>query len=195
MLGGSVAALNVPIAKCIQWIRPNNVLEYGCGWGKFGRICQQIEVAPERLVAVQKLFNPGDKEGIMSHGYTEIIDEDIKSYVNNGIDTRYDMIVALDVIEHFFFGDAISIVDYSLYNCSYFLLVWPSRLPQNIGDDFTFNKFDLHRTSFELSEISTRFDVVYYSQASLSEHAGQGRYHLALLRGHMNFKPLLPPIA
>jgi hypothetical protein len=189
MLGYSAPDLDLAIARCLNQLKPRNILEYGCGQGKLGKICKLLELAPENLRAVQKLFNANDRTLLHDIGYTDIVDEDIYEYVRKGLKTKYDMIIALDVIEHFMYSDAISIIDSSLYNCEWLLLVWPSRLPQD-GDDL-----DIHRTSFELRELASRFDIVYYSQTGLNEISVAQRYHLALVRGYMNFKTIRPALA
>ncbi|MEI7606780.1 MAG: hypothetical protein WCJ64_05300 [Rhodospirillaceae bacterium] len=194
MLGSSLGILNLPISKCLITLRPKSILEYGCGEGKLGVLCSQLGLPVGKLAAVQKLFQDNDRDNIISRGYTEVIDEDIKEYVARGIPERYELIVAMDVIEHFFYGEAMSIIDYSLYNCDNFLLVWPSRLAQNFGDTHTLNRFDIHKTSFGLNEIVSRFEVIYYVKVSLPEYCGSGHYHLALLRGHMNNRIIPPPI-
>lgn len=200
MLGGSVQILNQEIARCVFSLKPKTVFEFGCGAGKFGWICNQVQVVPDVLIAAQKLFTDNDEAFLLSKGYTKILDVDISEFIKNGFDTQYDLIVGMDIIEHFMYGEAMSIIDYSLYNCDYFLLVWPSKFPQNLGDPHRDGNLhvasilDVHRTSFELSDICNRFDVVHYTQVNLSENPSIMRFHLAVLRGHVNTKPLFPPI-
>lgn len=177
MLGTSINNLDGKIGEVIRALQPKSILEYGCGQGKLAKLCKV-----KRLDAVQKLFAPDDLGKLLALGYKAIVDADIKDYLAKGIPRQYDMIAALDVLEHFYLGEALGIIDYSLYNCDYFLAVWPSRLPQNIGHEATHNAYDLHRSSFELRDLA-RFDVVYYTQASLEPPS---LYHLAVLRGHMN---------
>jgi len=200
MLGGSVQIINIDIAKCLARIIPKKILEFGSGNGKLAYILDAINITPTKLVAVQKLFSENDRNNLLSKGYTDVIDDDISNFLRNGLSEHYDIIAGMDVIEHFFYGEAMSIIDYSLYNCNFFLLVWPSRFPQNLGDPErdgqlkVSNILDVHRTSFELSDISSRFDVVYYNQVSLGTHSRTMRLHIALIRGHMNFEPLCPQV-
>lgn len=189
MLGASANHLDLNVAKCLRHVEPTSILEYGCGGGKLGRLCQQLGLKLESLHAVQKLFQPEDMALLQGAGYNNIYDEDIYEFVRRGIPNQYSLIVALDVIEHFMHAEAMSIIDYSLYRCSYMLLVWPSHYPQQ-----TDNVYETHRTSFELRDIANRFDVVYYSQTGFIEVSAAYRYHIALLRGHMNFS-VKPAIA
>ena len=178
MLGTSGNQLNQNIARCLMHIKPNSILEYGCGKGKLGIIIQALKMQLQ-LNAVQKLFMPDDRQNLEAIGYNKIYDEDIKEFVTRGIFDPYDVIVASDVIEHFMYSDAISILDYSLFCCKYFILVWPSRS----GSAPTTNQFDIHRTSFELRQIVDRFDVVYYTYAN---DGPTSKYQIAVLKGHCN---------
>lgn len=187
MLGVSMDLLDKNIAKCLAYIRPKSVLDYGAGHGKLGRMVRQMGIESTEVVALQTLFEPGDRQLLLDAGYTEVIDTDILEYVKRGIPKKYDMISALDVIEHFMWSDAMSIIDYSLYCCDWMLLLWPSRCPQP-GT----NPLDIHRTSFELHDLTNRFDIIYYSQTGMAEASIAYRYHIALLRGHMNIVAARP---
>jgi hypothetical protein len=137
---------------------------------------------------VQKIFSPEDEPTLKAKGYEQIIDADIMEYFRTGFDETYDMVVALDVIEHFLISDIYSIINFALYRSDYMLLVWPSAHPQ----DGVNHAFDRHRSSFELSDLTDKFDVVFYSQTGFAGMNCVHRYHIALLRGHMNVK-VLPP--
>lgn len=187
MLGTSSTLFDDTIRQVIGLAAPASVLELGCGQGKFGTILR--EARPDtRLSAVQKMFSAEDEATLKSRGYQHVFDRDIMDYYREGFDERYDLIVALDVIEHFLYSDILSIVNFSLYRADYMLLVWPSDHPQ----DAVTNPFDRHRASFGLRELSQSFDVVFYSQTGFAQMHYQHRYHCALLRGFLNHK-VLPP--
>jgi hypothetical protein len=99
------------------------------------------------------------------------------------------LIVALDVIEHFLISDVMSIINFSLYRANFLLLVWPSAHPQTAVT----HPFDRHRSSFELKDLSEKFDVVFYSQTGFAQMHYLHRYHIALIRGFMN-PGVLPPV-
>ena len=191
MLGISGNQLNNNIARCIVQLKPSTVLEYGCGRGKFAMIAQAVHHRFSKLESIQKLFTPTDAVELANVGYTKIYDTDILDYLNTVPLERYELMVAIDVIEHFMHGDAFSIIDYSLYYCDHFLLVWPSRNLQ-----VTPALYDIHRTSFELRDLANRFDVAYYSYSVLEDNHPdpniichpESKYHIALLRGHVNSK-------
>jgi SAM-dependent methyltransferase len=185
LLGSSSTQVDAIVRLLIGRLNPGEVLELGCGKGKFGELLKS-EVPSARIEAVQKLFSPDDEEGLKSRGYTDVIDRDIMDFYREGFDKSYDLIVALDVIEHFLYSDIISIINFSLYRSEYMLLVWPSAHPQSAVT----NAFDRHRASFELRDLSDKFDVVFYIQTGFSSMNVLHRYHLALLRGFMNVKTL-----
>jgi hypothetical protein len=181
MLGNSSAIFNPVICNLLARINPESILELGCGEGKLGDLAKQSNLMP-KLTAVQKLFSKSDLLHLNSKGYTNIIGSNILEYFKEGFDDVYDLIVAMDVIEHFLYSDAISIIDFALYKSKWLLLVWPSKPPQS-GIS---NKFDRHRTSFELGTLTNLFDVAYYEQRGFAQVNYLHRYHLCVLLGHMN---------
>lgn len=190
MLGSSSSLFDACIRQVIAKVQPAEVLELGCGQGKFGSILRE-QVPGSRIKAVQKIFSAQDVEHLQGRGYSEIIDRDIMEYYREGFDENYNLIVALDVIEHFLYSDIISIINFSLYRADYMLLVWPSEHPQSA----TSNAFDRHRASFDLKDLADKFDVVFYTQTGFAQLHFVHRYHVVLLRGFMNanvFPPLLP---
>ena len=191
MLGSSSSIFDLCINQVVNLIKPQNILELGCGQGKFGGLLKQSGHQSAQLKAVQKVFSSDEPEYLRGLGYQEIIDRDILEYYREGFDENYNLIVALDVIEHFLLSDVISIINFSLYRADYMLLVWPSAHPQSAVT----NPFDRHRASFELKDLTDRFDVVFYSQTGFAQMHYQHRYHIALLRGCMNSNVLPPFIA
>lgn len=189
MLGTSSGAYDATIRHVLQLLRPQSVLELGCGQGKFGGLLRETLGEIGNLRAVQKIFTPGDREALRSLGYRDVVDRDILEHFREGFDEHYDLVVALDVIEHFLISDIWSIVHFALYRADYMLLVWPSAHPQSAVT----SAFDRHRSSFELSDLASRFDVVFYAQTGFAQVHFQHRYHIALLRGFMNAK-VLPPV-
>ena len=188
MLGSSSSAFDACIMQIVNLIKPRHILELGCGRGKFGVLLGHCGQRPERLAAVQKMFTESDRQHLRTQGYHEVIDRDILEYYREGFDETYDLIVALDVIEHFLLSDAVSIINFSLYRADYLLLVWPSEHPQS---GIT-HPFDRHRASFGLKELADKFDMVFYAQTGFAQMHFLHRYHIALLRGFMNAK-VLPP--
>jgi hypothetical protein len=187
MLGSSSSMFDLQIPPIISSVNANKILELGCGQGKFGKLLKSASQEVE-LSAVQKVFSADDTNKLREIGYQNIFDRDVIDFFREGFDTTYDLIVALDVIEHFLYSDILSIIDFSLYRSRYMMLVWPSAHPQSAMT----HAFDRHRSSFELRDLSNRFDVVHYSQTGFANLNCLHRYHLVLLRGHMNLEVLAP---
>ncbi|TAJ82268.1 MAG: hypothetical protein EPO42_01350 [Gallionellaceae bacterium] len=190
MLGSSSGAFNACVQQTVRLVQPNSIMELGCGQGKFGELLRQTGSAAN-LTGVQKIFSGNDIALLEGKGYRQIIDRDILDFYREGFDENYDLIVALDVIEHFLLSDVMSIIHFSLYRANYLLLVWPSAHPQSASN----NAFDRHRASFDLKEVSDRFDVVFYSQTGFAQMHYMHRYHIVLIRGFMNPNVLPPFIA
>lgn len=181
MLGNSSQIFNPLIENTLHRLKPNSILELGCGQGKLGKLLRTIDL-DAKLVAVQKLFSILDEDSLLKNGYNQIIDADILDYFKTGFDEEYDLIVIMDVIEHFLYSDAISIIDFALYRSKWLLLVWPSKHPQ-YGVN---NQFDRHRNSFEINALTEKFDVVFYEQSGFAQLHYLHRYHFCVLRGSMN---------
>lgn len=190
MLGTSSSLFDACISQVVSKVLPHSIMELGCGQGKFGTMLKSY--LPEtKITAVQKVFATSDIEHLQNCGYGKVIDQDIMEYYREGFDENYDLIVALDVIEHFLYSDILSIINFSLYRANYMLLVWPSEHPQNA----TSNAFDRHRASFDLKDLADKFDIVFYTQTGFSNFHYVHRYHIVLLRGFMNvnvFPPVFP---
>jgi hypothetical protein len=186
MLGSSAHNFDPYLAQILRLVQPQRILELGCGQGKFGQLLKNSGLTPSNLVAVQKIFSDSDVSTLKGIGYHDIVDADIMEYFRNGFDEQYDMVVAMDVIEHFLYSDILSIINFALYRSDYMLLVWPSAHPQSAQT----SPFDRHRASFELRDLTDRFDVVLYAQTGFAQMNCVHRYHVALLRGFMNVKVL-----
>ena len=185
MLGTSSQAFDRTITHILSKLRPQRVIELGCGQGKLGRLLSQNNILPnDYLIGVQPLGEDSDADILRSHGYTQIINQSINNFLKSHVDTSADMYIAMDVLEHLPFSEMISTVDQLLYHCELMLIIHPSKHPQNAGG----NLFDAHRTSFELIDLASRFEVVYYNLTGFAQISSVHRYHFTLLRGHMNLK-------
>lgn len=140
-------------------------------------------------MGVQPLQSVEEEQYLKNIGYSQIMSLTIEDYLMEKIDSTTDMFVAMDVFEHLKYSDMISAIDQLLYNCNLFLLVHPSKHPQKASG----NHFDAHRTSFELLDIANRFEVLFYNLTGFAQISSIHRYHLTVIRGHMNLKTY-PPI-
>lgn len=190
MLGTSSNAFNSTIIKVFERIKPEQVVEFGCGQGKLGQLLSTSNLTPAKgLIGVQPLQREDDGKRLKEYGYSQIMNLTIENYLREHVDGETDMFVAMDVFEHLKYADMISAIDQLLYNCNLFLLIHPSKHPQKAGD----NHFDAHRTSFELLDIASRFEIIFYNLTGFAQISSVHRYHFTLIRGHMNLKTY-PPI-
>jgi hypothetical protein len=181
MLGSSSNMFETSVSRVLRALSPSTVLDVGAGEGKLGLLGSTI-LPSAKFTALQKLFVEGDAELLRDNGYLNVIDSEIYSYMREGFDERYSLATICDVIEHFVFSDAMSILKFLAYRCDWILLIWPSRHPQ----DAVSHSFDRHRFSMSPLELFHHFDVVRYEQSGFSNLAILHSYHLALIRGDMN---------
>lgn len=190
ILGGSSDLFNNNIQSIIQKLRPELTIELGCGMGKLGLLHNQaIQSISDRdptakylLVGVQPGTTEQDAQLLASRGYNQIIPVSIEDYCSAFVDANCNLFVAIDVLEHLPRHMIFSVIDQLLYHCQYFLVIWPSRHPQNANG----NSYDAHRSSFSLLDIVHQFSVITYLETGFAQIASMHRYHLVLLRGHMN---------
>jgi hypothetical protein len=182
MLGTSSNIFDPCIARVFRALNPKSVIDIGAGKGKLGKL--GATVIPETsFTALQIMFDSNDRELLKKHNYCKVIDEEILAYVREGFDERYSLATICDVLEHFLYSDAISIVKFLAYRCDWILLVWPSKHPQ----DASTHQFDRHRFSLSPAELfNNNFDIVRYEQTGFSSVPFVHSYHLALIRGDMN---------
>lgn len=183
MLGTSPDLFNATIVKVLRILAPAKIVEFGCGQGKLGSLLRVNQLTPPQgLIGVQPLSTNSDADYLLANGYRNIIDTTVHEFLASHVDLEADLFVAADVFEHLPWSDMISALDQLLYHCKLFLLIHPSKHPQQANG----NQFDAHRTSFELIDIANRFEVIYYNLTGFAQISSVHRYHFTLIRGHMN---------
>jgi len=189
MLGTSHPVFDQNIVNIVRSIRPSSILDLGCGQGKLGRLIHKSYEASDdamnnvTLSGVNPLFNKiEDKIMLESIGYNNVFDMTIEQFCEEYIDSRYDLICALDVLEHLPRSKYFDVLDQLLYRCDYFLIVWPTSHPQN----GSVNTYDAHRSSIKLREIASNFEIITYLSTGFHQLSCIHGYNLCLCRGHMN---------
>ena len=191
MLGSSSNLYNSTTISIIDQIKPSQIIEFGCGQGKLGKLLLGKNLIPEKgLIGVQPLTDKYEESHLRNNGYSNVFSITIGDYLKEHVDIETDMFVAMDVFEHLNYTDMISAIDQLLYNCNTFLLIHPSKHPQKANG----THFDAHRTSFELLDIASRFEVIFYNLTGFAQISSVHRYHFTLLRGHMNLRVYRPII-
>jgi len=189
MLGTSSDLFNSTIVKIFESILPKHVVEFGCGQGKLGQLLSNKNLLPiNGLIGVQPLSNDEDLGLLLAKGYSDIINLTIEDFLRVHVDTQTDIFVAMDVFEHLRFADMISAIDQLLYNCNLLLLIHPSKHPQKANGI----SLNAHRSSFELLDIASRFDILFYNLTGFAQIYSIHKYHFTLIRGHMNLNTYSP---
>jgi hypothetical protein len=181
MLGGSSNLFDASIARLMLAINPQTVLDVGAGQGKIGIIGSNV-IPSARFTALQRLFSVNDRDALERANYSRVIDEEIVAFISQGFDDHYSLATICDVVEHFMYSDAISVLKFLAYRCDWILVVWPSKHPQSAST----TPFDRHRFSMSPFELFHHFDVVRYEQTGFAQVPFVHSYHLALIRGDMN---------
>ena len=188
-LGTSPNLFNNTFLHIVKCISPSNIVEFGTGQGKLGSLLLNSNLLPsDGLTGVQPLSDSSEIDLLKSRGYSNILNSTISQYLVDHIDIQADMFVAADVFEHLPYSDMVSALDQLLYRCNLFLLIHPSKHPQKAKG----NTFNAHRSSFELYDLCSRFEVIYYNLSGFAQISSIHRYHFTLIRGHMNISTYPP---
>ena len=168
----------------IKRLNPKSILDVGAGAGKNGRLLRQSWYSGT-LDAVE----PTEKyitEFNLSNTYNKVYTQSIEEYIQKNPTNRYDVAVFGDVLEHLFRSSVIDYLDYFLYRTRWVIIVWPTHHPQ---DDYDNNHYEVHRSNFNLRDLSDKFDVQYFvtrfgfdnpEPSSIS-----GKYNYCVIKGHM----------
>jgi len=97
-LGTSSQAFDKTITHILSRLRPQRVIELGCGQGKLGKLLSQSNIlSNDYLIGVQPLGKDSDADILRSWGYTQIINQSIVDFLKSHVDTSTDMYIAMDV--------------------------------------------------------------------------------------------------
>ena len=168
----------------IKRLNPKTVLDVGAGAGKNGRLLRQSFYSGtlDAIEPTEKYITEFNLSNIYNKVYTQSIEE----YIQKNSTNRYDVVVFGDVLEHLFRSSVIDYLDYFLYRTRWVIIVWPTHHPQ---DDYYNNHYEVHRSNFNLRDLSDKFDVQYFvtsygfdnpEPASIS-----AKYNYCVIKGHM----------
>lgn len=147
------------ITSHVKKINPQLILDVGAGAGKYGKLIKSIlpsvnvegiEPTPQYLVDYK-----------LSDIYNKIHSTTIQDFAKNNPRNRYNIVIFGDVLEHFFRSEAIDYIDYFLYRSDWAVVLWPTFMPQ---DDAMDNSYEIHKSNFNLIDLSTKFDIHHYEK-------------------------------
>jgi len=166
-------------------INPKTTLDVGSGAGKNGIIYRNI--LPNSIIESIEPTTEYIEKYELNEKYDKVYNLSIQDYVNHHASNRYDLVIFGDVLEHFFRSEAIDYLDYFLYRSKWVIAVWPTNMPQ---DAYEGNNFEIHKSNFNISELSAKFDVHYYEKKFGWYHWNNSEYsqcdfNYCVLRGYV----------
>lgn len=170
-------------AQHLALLRPNTVLDVGAGAGKYGKIIK--EILPEATVSAIEPTEQYINEYRLQDIYSKVYMQNVHQFIENHSKERHDLVVFGDVLEHFFRSQVIDILDYFLYRNKWVLIIWPTHLPQ---DDALDNNYEIHRSNFNLNDLTGKFNVYYYLKNFGHYHIESchpSEFNYCLIKGHM----------
>lgn len=197
------------IMEMIISVDPKSVLDMGSGFGKFGVLCREyLELWDGRqkyefnrridcVEVFQKYISP-----LYEYVYDNVYNNNILE-VAPKLDVKYDLILLIDVLEHFEKDDGVNLLKTLLANNECILVSTPKK-PTAQKDAFD-NVYETHRSVWSAEELSSlgntafiRDDISLITIISLNKNAltrfKQNRNQLKS-RGKLPIKTSLKKIA
>jgi len=155
----STDIFNGLIENHIKKINPQSILDVGAGAGKYGKLIKSILPSANVEGIEPTLQYLVDYK--LNDTYNKIHSTTIKDFANKNPRNRYNIVIFGDVLEHFFRSEAIDYIDYFLYRSDWVFVLWPTFMPQ---DDAMDNSYEIHKSNFNLIDLSTKFDIHHYEK-------------------------------
>lgn len=169
----------------ISKLEISSFLDVGAGSGKYGKLIKESfpSASVLALEPTQKYIEEFGLEKIYDTVYCQKIQDFTQSTSRN----RYGAVIFGDVLEHLFRNEAIDYIDYFLYRSDWVFVIWPTFMPQ---DDAMDNTLEIHKSNFAISELSSKFDVHYFTKTIAWFNFNDTRfphaeYNYCLIRGHI----------
>lgn len=143
-----------PIMQEVVSLRPKRILDLGIGFGKYGALCREtLEAVHGRCKVADFQVVMNGVEGFLAYKnplwklYDNIYVEDIRDNYTSERYSGYDIVLAVDVIEHIEKKEAFKILSHLVANNKYVIVSVPlGNCPQ--GTVFG-NELETHRTRFD----------------------------------------------
>jgi SAM-dependent methyltransferase len=143
-----------PIMEAVQMIKPTSVLDVGCGYGKYGFLCREyIEIwkKVEAIIDAIEVFGPYIEETKERGIYDHIFQGEAITLLKLMPDKIYDLILAIDILEHFDEKDGNEFLDEIKRIGKSAIICTPTTMrPQ--GAEYG-NIYETHRKQWSASEI------------------------------------------
>jgi hypothetical protein len=141
-----------PVARFIEWLQPLTVLDVGVGGGRMGFLAREYGHIPwhprarGHEVTIHGIEGYEPYIGDLQRAIYDLVvvgeaNEVLERLV--GDETRYDLVIASDVLEHFNPGDAEYLIDRCITVGDVVLIVTPGQFFEQVSDE---NPLENHRS-------------------------------------------------
>ena len=153
MPSSNFAAIS-PIMSAVMQIKPKSVLDIGCGNGKYGFLVQEymrywMGIEEPHIDAIE-IFDPylGIAQSMI---YKKIIQHDALEALWQMEDKEYDLILAVDILEHYEINEGALMLDEMKRVGKNIIVCTPIKV-SNQGAVFG-NEYETHRSQWEADDI------------------------------------------
>jgi predicted TPR repeat methyltransferase len=166
----SDARFDETVKSILKKIQPKKILDVGPGHGKYSRLIRSVlnEVHIE-AVEIEKSYI---KEFKLKELYDELHNCSIQEFVDNNIDTAYDLVIFGDVIEHLKKSEGIDVLNFFVYRTKHVMVQWPHGFIQNSWEG---HQHEAHIAVWGKADFSN-FDYKWYQKDYM---------RLALVKGYI----------
>jgi len=128
--------------KTISTINPKIILDIGVGAGKYGKILQKIGGIHSIAIEIEKRYVTEYKLDMI---YDEVRIMNAVDLIETDIESKWDLVIIGDMIEHLKKSDGIDLLNFLLYRSKYIMVVFPDKYLQN---EIHGNKYEAHISSW-----------------------------------------------
>ena len=160
----------------IVYLKPTSVLDIGVGFGKYGVLCREyLELWDGRgnyseflrridgVEAFKKYITPLHK-----FVYNRLYDDDIMNIIDK-IDFRYDLVLLIDVLEHFNIEQGNLLLSKILQNNKGVIVSTPKKV-SNQKDVFD-NKYETHKSQWTKDQLTAYGSYIAYLSTDKEQSA------------------------
>jgi hypothetical protein len=140
-------------------INPSQILDVGAGAGKNYQIIKQA--CPNSTIDAIEPTQSYIEQYNLNQLYNKVYHKTLEEFCKENPGNKYNTVLFGDVLEHFFRSEAIDYIDYFLYRSDWVIAIWPTFMPQ---DDYEGNHYEIHKSNFNLIDLSQKFDIHYYKK-------------------------------
>lgn len=159
MPSSNFAAIS-PIMSAVMQIKPKSVLDIGCGNGKYGFLIQEymrywMGIEEPHIDAIE-IFDPylGIAQSMI---YKKIIQHDALEALWQMEDKEYDLILAVDILEHYEINEGALMLDEMKRVGKNIIVCTPIKV-SNQGAAFG-NEYETHKSQWTTRDISCALGV------------------------------------